>query len=228
MSSTFDLGAERTMTDLAAKLNSPTHDAPSAATRPILMLAAGLFGGLTLGVIARAWMRLISDDPEFTWDGTIFIVGGFTVFGLTQSVVAVARRRDRRRWTLTIVRVVGTIGMLPLFIGAGSLMLPTVIAGGLARARVEWNTIARWICLAVAALPVVIVASQLIGSFGWSPHAAAGFVGLIALYSTIVSATRFTFAPQADGWRMKRWVTIILFVLLGLLLLQLIAGFILR
>ena len=187
------------MTDLADKLNIPTQDAPRKAARPILMLAVGLFGGLTFGIIARAWMRLISDDPQFTWGGTIFIVGGFTVFGFTQSVVAVARRRPRRRWALTIVRVVGTIGLLPLFVGAGALMLPTVVAGGLAKARVEWNNIVRWICLAVATLPVVIVGSQLVGSFGWSLHAAAGFVGMIAVYSTIVSATRFTFTAQADG-----------------------------
>jgi hypothetical protein len=216
------------MTDVATKLNSPILDERHTARRPPLMLAAGLFGGLTLGIIARAWMRLISDDPQFTWDGTIFIVGGFTMFGLTQSAVAVARRRTRRRWTLTIVRVVGIIGTMPLFIGAGSLMLPTVVAGGLAKARIEWNKIARWIALAVAAIPVVIVASQLVGSFGWSLHAAAGFVGLIALYSTIIGATRFTFTAQADGWHLKRWVTIVLFVLLGLLLLQLVAGFILR
>lgn len=216
------------MTDLADKLNIPTQDAPRKAVPPILMLAAGLFGGLTLGIIARAWMRLISDDPQFTWGGTIFIVGGFTVFGLTQSLVAVARRRQRRRWTLTIVRVVGTIGMLPLFLGAGSLMLPTVVAGGLAKARVEWNAVARWIALVVAAVPVVIVGSQLVGKFGWSLHAGAGFVGVIALYSTIVSATRFTFTAQADGWHLRRWVTITLFILLGLLLLQFIAGFIFR
>ena len=216
------------MTDLADKLNIAVLDAPSKAARPILMLAAGLFGGLALGIIARAWMRLISDDPQFTWNGTIFIVGGFTVFGFTQSMVAVARRRPRRRWALTILRAVGTIGLMPLFVGAGALMLPTVVAGGLAKARVDWNNIARSICLAVATLPVVIIASQLVGSFGWSLHAAAGFVGMIALYSTIISATRFTFTAQADGWRMKRWVTIILFVLLGLLLLKLIAGFILR
>ena len=187
------------MTDLADKLNIPTQDALRNTARPILMLAAGLFGGLTLGIIARAWMRLISDDPQFTWGGTIFIVGGFTVFGLTQSLAAVARRRPRRRWALTIVRVVGTIGMLPLFVAAGSLMMPTVVAGGLAKARVEWNTIVRWICLAVAVVPVVIVGNQLVGSFGWSLHAAAGFVGMIAIYSTIVSATRFTFTAQADG-----------------------------
>ena len=216
------------MTDLADRRNIRVQDAPSKPARPILILGAGLFGGLTLGIIARAWMRLISDDPQFTWNGTIFIVGGFTVFGFTQSVVAVVRRSTRRRWTLTIVRVFGTIGLLPLFVGAGALMLPTVVAGGLAKSRVEWNNIARWICLAVAMVPVLIVGSGLVGSFGWSLHAAAGFLAMIALYATIVSATRFTFTAQADGWRMKRWVTITLFVVLGLLLLQLIAGFILR
>ena len=216
------------MTDLAHKPNWPIQDTANKPARSILTLAAGLFGGLSLGILARLWMRLISDDPEFTWGGTIFIVGGFTVFGFTQSVVAVARRRPRRRWALTIVRVIGTIGMLPLFVGAGSLMLPAVVAGGLAKARVEWNKTARSIALVVAAIPVVIVSSQLVDKFGWSFHAAAGFVGLIAIYSTIVGATRFTFTAQADGWHLRRWVTIALFVLLGLLLLQLVAGFMLR
>jgi hypothetical protein len=216
------------MTDLANRLNFPVQAAPDRRARAILMLAAGLFGGLTLGIIARAWMRLISDDPEFTWNGTIFIIGGFTVFGFTQSVVAVARRRARRRWALTIVRVVGTIGLMPLFIGAGAIMLPTVVAGGLARARVEWNHVVRWICLSLAVVPVLIVGSQLVDSFGWSLHALVGFLILIALYATIVSATRFTFMAQADGWRIKRWVTITLYAVLGLLLLQFTVGFILR
>jgi hypothetical protein len=216
------------MTELAAKLSGPVRDAPSEPLPSTLMLAAGLFGGLTLGIIARAWMRLISDDPQFTWNGTIFIVGGFTVFGFTQSIVAVVRRRARRRWTLTSVRVVGTIGMLPLFVGAGALMLPTVVAGGLAKARVEWNSIVRWICLVVASLPVLIVGSSLVDSFGWSLHATAGFLAMIALYATIASATRFTFTAQTVGWHLPRWATITLFVLLGLLLLQFVAGFILR
>src|SRR5258706_4680088 len=109
------------MTDIAVRSNLAVHETPRKTVRPIPMLAAGLFGGLALGVIARAWMRLISEDPQFTWNGTIFIIGGFTVFGFTQSLVAVVRRRPRRRWTLTIVRVIGIIGLLPLFIGAGAL-----------------------------------------------------------------------------------------------------------
>ena len=216
------------MTDVAEQVVVTVQDAPRKRLHPLLIVAAGLFGGMVLGIIARAWMRLISDDPQFTWSGTIFIVGGFTVFGVTQAVVAVARRRARRRWTLTIVRVVGTIGLLPLFVGAGALMLPTVVAGGLAKARAEWNNIARWISAAIATVPVLIVGRGLVGSFGWSMHTVVGFLALIALYGTIISATRFTFTAQADGWRMKRWVTISLFVVLGLVLLQFMVGFILR
>jgi hypothetical protein len=32
------------------------------------------FAGAALGVVARCWMRLITEDSEFTWSGTIFIV----------------------------------------------------------------------------------------------------------------------------------------------------------
>ena len=96
--------------------NGGSDNAPGV----ISTLALGLFGGAALGIAARAWMRLIADDPEFTWDGTIFIVMAFTIFGFTQSIVAAARRRTRRRWTLTVARVIGTVGLLPLFVGAGA------------------------------------------------------------------------------------------------------------
>lgn len=211
------------MTDIADPLAIAADE-----TRPRMVptLAIGLFGGLVLGSLARAWMRLIAEDPEFTWNGTIFIVAGFTIFGLTQSVAVVVRQRARRRWTVTVGRLVGTIGLLPLFVGAGALMLPTVVAGGLGRARVEWHKVARWISLVVAAAPVALVGNDLVGSFGWSLHTAAGFVAMLAIYSTIVWATRFTFAAQNDGWRLPRWVAITMFVVLGLVLVQLSVGFI--
>lgn len=212
------------MTDLAAATTTTT--AAVRTTRPLVVstLAIGLFGGAALGIAARAWMRLISDDPEFTWGGTIFIIMAFTIFGFIQSIVAVARRRARRRWTLTLARVIGTVGLLPLFVGAGVLMLPTVVGGGLAFARVEWHRIARGICLVLAAAPVLFVASDLVGSFGWSLHALAGFVAMLAIYGTVVLATRFTFAAQPGGRRRPRWLVITFFVILGLLLLQFSVG----
>jgi hypothetical protein len=181
------------MTDLATPLTIELQD---TRRRVVPTLACGLFGGLLLGILARAWMRLIAEDPEFTWSGTIFIVAGFTIFGLTQSVTALVRSRATRRWTPTLARVLGTIGMLPLFVAAGGLMLPTVVGGGLAVARVGWHRVVRGICLLVAAVPVVFVGRQLVDSFGWSLHAVAGFVSMLAIYSTIVWATRFTFAAQ--------------------------------
>jgi hypothetical protein len=220
------------MTDLEAatsKTTAPTTAPTTAAvraTRPrvISMLAFGLFGGAALGIAARAWMRLIADDPEFTWGGTIFIIIAFTIFGFTQSIVAVARRRTRRRWTLTIARVIGTVGLLPLFVGAGALMLPTVVGGGLALARVEWHRLARAICLVLAAAPVLFVGSDLVSSFGWSLHALAGFIGMLAIYGTVVLATRFTFAAQPGGKKRPRWLVITFLVILGLLLLQFSVG----
>ena len=167
-------------------------------------LAVGLFGGFALGVIARAWMRLITEDPEFSWNGTVFIVAGFTIFGFAQSVVVVARRRQPRRWKLTIARSVGVITMLPLFSAAGAMMLPTVLGCGLARARTDWRPITRGLCLLPATAPVLYIGSQLVDSFGWSLHTLAGFTAMLTIYATIIWATQFTFAPQADGWRMPR------------------------
>ena len=204
------------MTDLA----TPVTFAPTPARRPIMpTLATGVFGGLALGTIARAWMRLISEDPEFSWSGTLFIVMGFTVFGFTQSLVAAARRRAIRRSRLTALRVVGIAGMLPLFVAAGAVMFPTVIGGGLALARVEWRRITRVVCLVVAAIPVLFVGNDLVGSFGWSVHTATGFGGLLAVYATIIWATRFTFARQDHGGRSRRATTITILVVVGLLLL---------
>ncbi|MDO8362666.1 MAG: hypothetical protein Q7V88_07205 [Actinomycetota bacterium] len=172
--------------------------------RALATLALGAVAGCALGIIARLWMRLISDDPEFTWSGTIFIVGGFTVFGLGQSIVAVARRRPRRRWKLTIVRTLGVITMLPLFVAAGGQMMPTVVGGGLALSRTEWHRITRLVWSLVAAAPVLLVGSTLVDSFGWSLQAAAGFALMLAVYATIIAATRFTFAAQRDSARMSR------------------------
>lgn len=172
-------------------------------------MAAGLFGGFALGTIARAWMRLISEEPEFTWGGTIFIVLAFTIYGLTQSIAFVARRKTKRRWTLGIARAIGAIGFLPLFVGAGAIMLPTVVGGGLALHRVRWHWVPRLICLIVAAGPVGLVGSQLVGSFGWSLRTLAGFVAMLAIYGTVIAATRSTIAgrsaPAAEvGSKLRR------------------------
>ena len=201
-----------------------TPESRKAHPRTARTLACGLFGGLALGVAARAWMRLISEKAEFTWNGTLFIVLGFTLFGLVQSVVAVARAKVKRRWTLTIVRVVGFVGMLPLFTAAGALMFPTVVGGGLGVARVNWRRVTRALCLVVAVGPVVFVARDLVRSFGWSLRATVGLVGLLVVYAPTTLATRFTFAPQNDGWRLPRWARPTIVVGAGLLIVAVVVA----
>src|SRR3954468_4704782 len=93
---------------------------PRGQHLPIL----GVFGGLALGVFARAWMRLIADDPAFTMAGSAFVIAAFSVFGLTQATATGARRAHRPRWKLVLARGVGAVGILPLFAGAGLLMAP--------------------------------------------------------------------------------------------------------
>jgi len=165
-------------------------------------VALGALGGLALGIAARAWMRLIAAAPEFTWAGTAGILVGFTLFGLTQTLCAVTRRRTRRPGPVAAVRAGGALGILPLFVAAGATMAPAVVAGGFAVARPRWPWPARALCLLVAAAPVVFVASEIVGDFGASLRTVAGIAGLLALYATIIVWARPTFAAPASGARL--------------------------
>ena len=150
-------------------------------------------------------MRLIAEDPEFTWDGTIFIVAAFTIFGFTQSIVAIARQRgeatmdahnrsiDRRSRVPAAVRRSGRDH-------AADRRRRWVRAS----TRVGWHRLARAICLLAALGPVVLVGSQLVGSFGWSARALVGFLAMLAIYGTIVATTRFTVAAAARRRRAER------------------------
>ena len=211
------------MTDLAA----PTTEAPRRGHSDIIRtIGAGVLGGTVLGVAARAWMRLISEDPEFSWSGTIFIVVAFAIFGLTQSVAAVTRRRSHRSWAITIARSISAIGVLPLFVGAGALMLPTVVGGGLAYARGEWRRPLRGACLGIAAAPVLFVGNRLHDSFGWSLQTLAGMFGMLALYGTIIRATRSTFAAHSSRRSLPRWAQWAGLALVGLLVVHFTLGFV--
>jgi hypothetical protein len=175
-----------------------TSQTSASSQRAAPVLAVGVFGGFVLGAVARAWMRLISDKPEFTWAGTAFIVLGFTVFGGAQSAVAMARRHAMRRRRLIVVRAIGIVCMLQLFLAAGAIMFPTVFGAGLAVARRGWHKAARAACLVIAAGPVLFVGSDLVHKFGWSIQTAIGFVSMLVIYSVIIWATRFALAPQAE------------------------------
>jgi hypothetical protein len=83
--------------------------------------ALGLALGTVWGVLARIWMRLISDDPEFSWTGTLLIVGFSALLGLG---VGLAHAGRSRWWTLAVAP-----GLI-LFLSPGMVMFPALLLGG--------------------------------------------------------------------------------------------------
>ena len=83
-------------------------------------------------------------------------------------------------------------------------MLPTVIGGGLAVARIDWRHRARTVAVVIALVPIVLVTRTFVHDFGWSPRSAASAVGLVAIYTTIIWATRSTLAPHPNGFCKSR------------------------
>ncbi len=164
----------------------PVAFGPVAFGPVAFALSFGLFGGLVLGVVARAWMRFIAKDPEFSWSGTLMIVFGFGLFGITHAGGFVTRRVATKPVALTLARVVSTIGTLPLFVAAGAQMFPTVVFGGLALARGDWAPWIRVGLFALASAPIVFVGNQFVRDFGWSDRTAGGMLGLLIIYGAIV------------------------------------------
>lgn len=88
-------------------------------------LAGGLVAGLAWGVVARLWMRFVTDVPEFTWSGTLLILGVSVLAGLSLGAVELLRRRGVRVW-----RVACATPALVMFLSAGMVMAPSAVLGG--------------------------------------------------------------------------------------------------
>ena len=110
----------------------------------------GALVGGAWGVAARVWMRLITDDPHFTWTGTLFIVLLAALFGAFTTAAATALRQGRRGWW----RLLAAPGLL-LFASQGVAFLPgfLVASAGLARRSVLGRVVA---LLGLVVVPVVL------------------------------------------------------------------------
>ena len=170
-----------------------SHRLPTALV-PVL----GLVAGAGLGIMARAWMRMISTDPEFTWSGTMFIVIGFTLFGLGQSTAIAARRATDRRSVTGATRAFAIVATLPLFMAAGGIMMPTVVFGGLARHRTTWPTWVRGILAALGASTILLVGVQLHDDWDWGWRWWAGMTGLLAVYGSVISLEAGSMGPAGS------------------------------
>ena len=84
--------------------------------------ALGALSGAGWGVLARIWMRLISTDPEFSWTGTLLIIGFAALLGGGVGLAAGARLAGRSRWgaagvcaaLATLTKQVGGVMLIPL------------------------------------------------------------------------------------------------------------------
>lgn len=147
----------------------------------VAAMAVGLFAGAGWGIVAQAWMRLISEHPEFSWSGTLYIVGAAAVIG---SVVALAHVAMARQWRAAMVLRVPAV-MVHVLLGMGPGALLTIVFGSIALARRRFGLAMR-IALGLLALGLLVLAVGIprgVGDGGSSMAAAliAAGVGVVVL-----------------------------------------------
>jgi hypothetical protein len=167
------------------------------------MIPAGLAFGALVGVASRAWMRLISSDPEFSWAGTLFIVAVFAFAGLTQGIALAVRTRGWRWWPQLPVRAVAAFAALLLGGGAGIVMLPAIVTGALATARTDWPRALRVVVAGIATVNALALL-WLLGTepLGW--RCPVGWLTMLPLYAVIIGGVSLNLRPLAGGPVLRR------------------------
>lgn len=166
------------------------------------IILAAVFGGLTLGIVARLWMRWISTDPEFTWAGTLGIVISFTIFATTQATIYVLRKRVISRRLTSVIRGIGTFLTLPLFTAAGAVMFPTVILASIALWRKKIDKRVRIVLLLISFVIPVIQIKDIGSDFGWNIITLGRSLLFILIYSMVILLLKPTLTPY-EGFDSK-------------------------
>jgi hypothetical protein len=192
---------------------------PVQPIRPIALtvLTWSAIGG-AYGVALRAWMRLISTDPEFSWGGTGYIVGVFTILGTMAGLATAARHRHRGR-SLLLVRIIGIVLSLGCFVAAGAAMLPTIVPAALGRARTDWPRPLRIALVLIGA--AVAVAISLFSTLTdlSSGRLALGLVLYLALCCVEVEMTARLYAPSLPRGTLRRpWRIAVVVAVVALLI----------
>ena len=152
-------------------------------------LAAGLGLGLALGVVARGFMALLTEDPEFTWAGTAFIVGVFAVAGLCLAAAHALKLRGRSRWWKLLA-----LPSLVLFFGPGMFLAPGVLGLALVGARSRWLRALG--ALAFVGFLALIVVETAGSEESLTVRTIAGFVVMTACCGALAVAAR----AALSGW----------------------------
>jgi len=151
--------------------------------------------GLSLGTVARLWMRWISTDPEFTWGGTIGIVVVFTIFTSIQAMIYTLRKRVISKRLTLVIRCVGAFFTLPLFTAAGAVMFPTVLLASIATWRKKIDKKVR-IALSIISFVIPIIQIKDFGSdFGWNFMTLGRSLIFILIYCVVILMLKPTLMP---------------------------------
>jgi hypothetical protein len=150
-------------------------------------------------------MHYISTDREFSWSGTLFILGASVIVG---TVLGVARHRRQSGgsgwWRLSLASL--------FLLGAGgAVMWPAVILGAIAIGRPRPAAL-RWLLgLGAAATQVPVVNDAILDNWRFTTIdkilATGWYVPMLALEALAFSVA---FAPAIEGARMPRRVVAVL------------------
>jgi hypothetical protein len=156
-------------------------------------VVGGAAAGLAWGLAMRGWMRFISTHPEFTWAGTGFIVGSSATVGAMLGLAFLRREAGGRGWW----RLSG-LSVLLLGVGAGGVMIPSVLLGAIAFGRTRWAPAVRAL---FAVLAVAVQATFFLEAEERLPPARAfpalvAYAGLITFEAWAVS---IVFRPSSEG-----------------------------
>jgi hypothetical protein len=154
--------------------------------------ARGALLGIGWGVLARVFMRLLAQAPEFSWAGTLIILGLSTMLWTGVALVEQARVTGRSRWW----RLAPLPGIV-LFLGPGMVLVPGAV--GVALWRALRSKVLGWLFL-VAGMGVVLFALLSDGAlFEVSSAGTGAWLGVALL----VVAT-FALGLAVHAWT-RRW-----------------------
>lgn len=158
------------------------------AKRHPVVAGAGI--GLVWGAVMRAWMRYITGEPEFSWSGTLFILGASVIVGGTLGFARLRRSRGGAGWwRLSLLSLV-------LLGAGGSVMWPAVVPGAIAigRPRPTWMRVGLGAGALATQIPVV---TEIFGNWRLSTvQAVIAVIWYVPMLAIEAWAFSVVFAPQ--------------------------------
>ena len=156
-------------------------------------VGAGLVAGVVTGLVARGFMALLTEDPEFTWAGTSAIVAVFAIAGLVLAVVHTIKLRGRARWWKLLALPAAVIGL-----GPGMLLVAPIVGTALVLSRNRWARGSGCVVLLgfIATLPALMDASDI----SFTARTVAGLTVMLGVSAAVGAGVR----AALTGWAPRR------------------------